>query len=110
MPMNIKGMDGPETVQIEMLPRNYFSWKGKLYDGHYEEEINEQGEKVKVYKGDRIWVPAAVANELTANTDPKRPLCKIIGTRSKEDVLEENVSTGMQKIVKENVSTGKKIN
>jgi len=81
----------PAVVQVEINQRCYVKINGKTYSGQIVEEVAPSGRTIRVWKGDRVWVPPRVAERLTKPTDSigGRAVAKVVGTRGQDDALKE---------------------
>jgi len=81
----------PAVVQIEINQRCYVKINGRTYSGQIVEEVAPSGRVIRVWKGDRVWVPPRVAERLTKPTDSigGRAIAKVVGTRGQDDALKE---------------------
>jgi len=103
MPMKLVGVDGPCTTQVEMKRGSYVNWKGEHFSGHFEiinEEIKGRIQGVRKYIGDKLWVPAAVAERWMHRDDPVHSLCSVVATRAVD-----NESPEVEKPVRRAIKT-----
>ena len=98
MALKFNPKSDPATCLVEMLPNNYVSihnseWDAPKVLSGQNVEKNIGGKKKIVWQGHRAWVPQTVKYAIIDDTDPKRPMARVVANRTKDAAGRDLVGT-----------------